>query len=88
MEPKKKRGRPKKVNPILQQVAKDIEFVKPVIFDAEKLDGRLVIDDPIQAAALARAPFCKGHEDEVPFPSDWDTMGKIDRLKWLKERQK
>jgi len=46
-------------------------------------EGRLDIHNPVEAAALARALYCESSQKEVPFPSDWDKMGKIDRLKWL-----
>lgn len=49
----------------------------------KRTTGYLMVNDPIQASALARAPFCASAKDEIPFPEDWDKMGKIAKLEWL-----
>jgi|ERR1700677_2002398 len=59
----------------------------PMYIDASK-KGTLVVTDPLVAASLARNPRNADHQNHIPFPEDWDKMGKVDKLKWLTEHRK
>jgi len=85
MTEKKKRGRPRKIVSSFKELKEAIdEGFKPVSSN----NGRLVVTDQIDAAALARHPKNASAKDEVPFPENWDKMGKIDRLQWLTAHKK
>lgn len=89
MEPKKKRGRPpkiRKIDPVTPEVA-------AAIYNAEHPEQHTsvyVMTPELEAAienAIAESPKPPRIKD-VDFPSNWDTMGKIDRLKFLTANRK
>ena len=83
------RGRPKGSKNRTAEQKKDIRAaVEHSMAENDKITGRLTITDPIEATGLARHPSCATASEQVPFPSDWDKMGKVDRLKWLTEHRK
>jgi hypothetical protein len=81
-EEKRKRGRPKKVNTELQKAAESVQFIAPIAeYDAEKLDK---IDDEYAAkASKIMHPKLSITSIETPYPSNWDTLGKVAKLQWL-----
>lgn len=81
MEPKKKRGRPIGSTNKPKAPKKEIHIVRGISSGpfgtlVEYEDGDIKLQD--------------GGEDLTPklkLPSNWDTIGKIDRLKWLTARK-
>lgn len=57
--------------------------IETAITPSQSMRGTIIVADPLKAAALARHPKNASAKDEVPFPDNWDKMGKIQRLEWL-----
>jgi hypothetical protein len=73
----KKRGRPPGSGKKKEVLASKVDF-KPTTtaaYDGEKLTD-LTIDEPVM---VIPAKY---------FPSNWNEMGKVDKLKWLTEHRK
>lgn len=82
------RGRPKgSKNRTPEQKEATRASVERAMAENDRITGRLTITDPLEAAGLARHPSCATASERVPFPDNWDKMGKVDRLKWLKNRK-
>lgn len=81
-EQKKKRGRPKKIKSA-EDAYKAMEseglMTPEGVGKLKEYIGNIDFVKPVINEKLA---------SYVPFPSDWDKMGKVDRLKWLTEHRK
>jgi hypothetical protein len=78
------RGRPKgSKNRTTEEKTATRKLVEAAMNSKNSMNGTLVVSDPLKAAALARHPKNTSAKEEVPFPDDWDKMGKIQRLEWL-----
>lgn len=84
-QPKRKRGRPRKVNEELKKAAESVEFIA-----LEEIPGALANYEPPDDIIVLKGR--KGNlmigvkpifRESTPYPKEWATMGKIDRLAWL-----
>lgn len=82
-EEKKKRGRPRKID-----APKGDYTVAPLKeYDSEKLNTAAA--EAVTAyAKKAIANLKKTSSPEPPYPSNWNELGKIDKLQWLSANRK
>lgn len=84
IEPKK-RGRPPGSGKKKETVVIPCKSGNSVVYDTDREDIIAHGETEIQAKANLKVmrTMVEKHESETPFPENWSTMGKIDRLKWL-----
>ena len=69
-ENKKKRGRPKKVNPADYAADEKVAVTASV-----SIDNLNRLKEHFNDIANGR--------DDTPFPPNWDTLSKVDKISWL-----
>jgi len=69
-QPKRGRGRPKKLRP------EDLKFAEPTEKDIEWAKEKITQYRNSQS------------QPETPYPKDWDTMSKTEKLAWYTENKK
>jgi hypothetical protein len=78
-EEKRKRGRPRKVAIEITAHQSHMTIALP----QSPMDGEVVeIQLSKPGTIIAKRP------EEQSYPSNWNEMGKVDRLKWLTEHRK
>lgn len=83
MEPKK-RGRPKGSGKKI--VVDNQEYIESPLAPLVEAVQKAMKEKGLEPLFITNPEKIKA-SDLFTFPSNWDTMGKIDRLKWLKNNK-